>query len=178
MNDWFHLPQALENPNFFLDFALSLQQGALPTWKWTPKRGFADARWPIEPQASSISDSRTSVPWFFLGLWINSPSLFGRNCDFFIWVCGWEPLSTICNGCEEDGKSGLGENENYHRICSTFRTQKESAFESVVLICQCSIEWQCQNPLFILRKGSSVTANLETISAKCRGASVTELILG
>lgn len=118
-----------------------------------------------------------SVPWFFLDLWTNSPSLFGRNCYFFIWVYGREPLSTICNGCAEDDKLGLEENENYCQICSTFRTQKESAFESVVLIYQCSIEWQCPNPLSILRRGSSVTANLETISVKHSSTSVTELTL-
>ena len=97
-------------------------------------------------QAASLATWH-SVPLFYLDLWTNSPFLFSINViSSFQWVAEspWVPsLMSIL----EDGKSCLGKNETCCQICSTFRTQEtESAFESVMLICQCSMEWQCQNP--------------------------------
>lgn len=131
-----------------------------------------------EPQANRIADH---MAFFFLilsYLWTNSPSLFGLKYDFFISTSGWGTWSTISDGCEEDGKLGLGRNERYRQIGSTFRTEKtESASESVVLVCQCRVEWQCHNRLSILRRGLSVTANLTTISVEYWGSCILELVL-
>ena len=107
---------------------------------------------PLHWQADSQPLRHQGSPhmaFFFLilsYLWTNSPSLFGIKYDFFISASGWGPWSTISTGCEEDGKLGLGKNESYCQVGSTFRTQKtESASESVVLVCQCGVEWPCHH---------------------------------
>lgn len=67
--------------------------------------------------------------------------------DFFISVSDWALWKAISTACEEDGKLGPGKNETYCCMRSIFRIQKpESAFESVVFICQHGAGRQRQNP--------------------------------
>lgn len=139
------LPRVLRHPSSFFGLSIfPLQHRALLTSEWIPRRG---CPWcPLVSRATGEQGCCSMAFSFPILSWsLDKFSIFIWHKWCFIHFSRWL-RDPEYHGCEEDGKLGLGKNETYCQIASTFRAQKiESAFENVGLICQCSVEWQCPN---------------------------------
>lgn len=117
------LPRVLRHPSSFFGLSIfPLQHRALLTSEWIPRRG---CPWcPLVSRATGEQGCCSMAFSFPILSWsLDKFSIFIWHKWCFIHFSRWL-RDPEYHGCEEDGKLGLGKNETYCQIASTFRAQK------------------------------------------------------